>query len=132
MLETIRKALFSKKVALLNKYEQRSVDKANSKRQLLIFMSKKKKSNAYDKSLVADIQGRLWRRYAIPDGVTLANGLSKERIEKENLKKKQNRKLQEQREKEKARRKAQVERQRKIKEWQERPQILFTPMGNKR
>lgn len=95
-------------------------------------MSKEKKSNAYDKSLVADIQGRLWRRYAIPDGVALANGLSKERIEKENLKKKQNRKLQEQREKEKARRKAQVERQRKIKEWQERPQILFTPMGNKR
>ena len=94
-------------------------------------MSKEKKSNAYDKSLVADIQGRLWRRYAIPDGVTLANGLSKERIEKENLKKKQNRTLQEQREKEKARRKAQVERQRKIKEWQERPQILFTPMGNK-
>lgn len=32
---------------------------------------------------VTDTEGRVWRRCAIPDGVTLANGESKERIEEE-------------------------------------------------
>lgn len=32
---------------------------------------------------VVDTEGRVWRRYAIPEGVTLANGLSKEKIEEE-------------------------------------------------
>lgn len=81
---------------------------------------------------VTDTLGRVWRRSAIPDGVTLANGESKERIEEELRKKKQRAKEQERRAKEKARRKAKVEREKARKEWDERPQILYTPMGNKR
>ena len=81
---------------------------------------------------VIDTQGRIWRRCAIPDGVTLANGESKERIEEELRKKKQRAKEQERRAKEKARRKAQLKREQARKEWEERPQILYTPMGNKR
>ena len=34
--------------------------------------------------------------------------------------------------KEKARRKAKAKREQARKEWEERPQILYTPMGNKR
>ena len=80
---------------------------------------------------VTDTQGRVWRRCAIPDGVTLANGESKERIEEELRKKKQRAKDQERRSKEKAR-KANINREKARKEWEERPQILYTPMGNKR
>lgn len=81
---------------------------------------------------VTDTLGRVWRRCAIPDGVTLANGESKEQIAKELREKKQKAKEQERRAKEKARRKAKVEREKARKEWDERPQILYTPMGNKR
>lgn len=81
---------------------------------------------------VTDTQGRVWKRCAIPDGVTLANGESKEKIEAELRKKKQRAKEQERRAKEKARRKAKIEREKARKEWEKRPQILYTPMGNKR
>ena len=81
---------------------------------------------------VTDILGRVWRRCAIPDGVTLANGESVERIKEELRKKKQRAKEQERRAKEKARRKAKIEREKARKEWEERPQIIYTPMGNKR
>lgn len=59
---------------------------------------------------VTDTQGRVWRRCAILEGVTLANGESKERIEEELHKKRQRAKEQERRAKEKARRKAQIQR----------------------
>lgn len=39
------------------------------------------------KNNVVDTEGRVWRRYAIPEGVTLANGLSREMIEEELRKK---------------------------------------------
>lgn len=81
---------------------------------------------------VTDTLGRVWRRCAIPDGVTLANSESKERIKEELRKKEQKAKEQERRAKEKARRKSKVEREKARKEWDERPQILYTPMGNKR
>ena len=81
---------------------------------------------------VTDTQGRVWRRCAIPDGVTLANGETKERIEEELRKKKQRAKEQECRAKEKAKRKAKIQREKARKEWKERPQIIYTPMGNKR
>ena len=81
---------------------------------------------------VTDTQGRVWRRCAIPDGVTLANGESKERIEKELRIKKQRAKEQERKAKEKARRKAQIQREKARKEWEARPHIIYTPMGNKR
>ena len=80
---------------------------------------------------VTDTQGRVWRRCAIPDGVTLANGQSKEKIEAELKKSKERRKEQERNAKAKARRKAQMKREQARKEWEERPQILYTPMGNK-
>lgn len=81
---------------------------------------------------VTDTLGRVWRRYAIPDGVTLANGESKERIKEELRKKKQKAKEQERMAKQKARRKAKLKRDKARKEWEERPKILYTPMGNKR
>ena len=81
---------------------------------------------------VTDTQGRVWRRCAIPDGVTLANGQSKEKIEAEIKKSRERRKEQESNAKAKARRKAQMKREQARKEWEERPQILYTPMGNKR
>ena len=81
---------------------------------------------------VTDTQGRVWRRCAIPDGVTLANGETKERIEEELRKKKQRAKEQECRAKEKAKRKAKIQREKARKEWEERHQIIYTPMGNKR
>ena len=85
---------------------------------------------------VTDILGRVWRRCAIPDGVTLANGESKERIKEELRKKKQKAKEQERmaklKAKQKARRKAKLKRDKARKEWEERPKILYTPMGNKR
>lgn len=81
---------------------------------------------------VTDTQGRVWRRCAIPDGVTLANGESKERINEELRKKKQRAKEQEHRAKQKARIKAKIQREKERKEWEERPQIIYTPMGNKR
>ena len=81
---------------------------------------------------VTDTQGRVWRRCAIPEGVTLANGESVEAIREEMHKKKQRAKEQERRAKEKARRKAKLKREQAIKEWEERPQIIYTPMGNKR
>lgn len=81
---------------------------------------------------VIDTEGRVWRRCAIPDGVTLANGQSKEKIEAEIKKSKERRKEQERNAKAKARRKAQMKREQARKEWEERPQILYTPMGNKR
>lgn len=81
---------------------------------------------------VTDTQGRVWRRCAIPDGVTLANGQSKEKIEAEIKKSKERRKEQERKAKAKARRKAQMKREQARKEWEERPHILYTPMGNKR
>lgn len=46
---------------------------------------------------VTDTEGRVWRRCAIPDGVTLANGLSKDAIMKELQKKKKLRKQEERR-----------------------------------
>lgn len=81
---------------------------------------------------VTDILGRVWRRCAIPDGVTLANGESKERIKEELRKKEQKAKEQERRAKQKARRKTKLKSDKARKEWEERPKILFTPMGNKR
>jgi len=81
---------------------------------------------------VTDTQGRVWRRCAIPDGVTLANGLSKEKIEAEIRKSKERRKEHERNAKAKASRKAKVEREKARKDWEERPQIIYTPMGNKR
>ncbi len=81
---------------------------------------------------VTDTEGRVWRRCAIPEGVTLANGLSKDAIMKELQKKKKLRKQEERRAQAKAKRKAQVKREQARKEWEERPQILYTPMGNKR
>ncbi len=81
---------------------------------------------------VVDTEGRIWRRCAIPDGVTLANGLSKEKIREQIEKSKERRKEQERNARAKARRKAQAEREKKCKEWEERPKILYTPMGNKR
>ena len=84
------------------------------------------------KGQVIDTEGRVWRRYAIPDGVTLANGESIEHIKEELRKKKERDKDQERRAKEKARRKAKSEREKARKEWEERPRIIYTPMGNKR
>ena len=81
---------------------------------------------------VTDTLGRVWRRCAIPDGVTLANGESKERIKEELRKKEQKAKEQERRAKQKARRKTKLKSDKARKEWEERPKILFTPMGNKR
>lgn len=81
---------------------------------------------------VTDTQGRVLRRCAIPDGVTLANGQSKEKIEAEIKKSKERKKEHERNAKAKAKRKAKVEREKAQKEWGERPQILYTPMGNKR
>ena len=81
---------------------------------------------------VTDTQGRIWRRYAIPDGVTLANGQSKEEIEAEIKKSVEKRKEHERNAKAKAKRKAKVDREKARKEWKERPQIIYTPMGNKR
>ena len=81
---------------------------------------------------VTDTQGRVWRRCAIPEGVTLTNGQSKEKIEAEIRKSKERKKEQERIAKAKARRKAQIKRAQARKEWEERPQILYTPMGNKR
>ena len=78
------------------------------------------------------MQGRVWRRCAIPDGVTLANGESLERIKEKNRKRRLKAKEQERRAKEKARRKAKAKREQARKEWEERPQIIYTPMGNKR
>ncbi len=84
------------------------------------------------KNTVIDTLGRVWRRCAIPDGVTLANGQSKEQIQKELKEKEKIRKEQEKRSSEKARRKAKAKREKASKEWEERPHILYTPMGNKR
>ena len=81
---------------------------------------------------VTDTQGRVWRRCAIPDGVTLANGQSKEQIQKELQAKKRRRKEEERRSLEKASRKAKIEREKARKEWEERPRVIYTPMGNKR
>lgn len=81
---------------------------------------------------VVDTEGRVWRRYAIPEGVTLANGLSREKIEEELRQKKERRKVEERNAREKARMKAKTEREKAYKEWEERPKIIYTPMGNKR
>jgi len=81
---------------------------------------------------VTDTLGRVWRRCAIPDGVTLANGESKEQIAKELRKKNQKAKEQERRASQKAMKKAKLKREKARKEWEERPHILYTPMGNKR
>lgn len=81
---------------------------------------------------VVDTEGRVWRRYAIPEGVTLANGESKEKIEEEIRKSKQRKKEQARKEREKARIKVKAEREKARKEWEERPRIIYTPMGNKR
>lgn len=81
---------------------------------------------------VTDTQGRVWRRCAIPEGVTLANGQSKEQIQKELQEKKKRRKEEERRRQAKARRKAKIEREKVRKEWEERPRVIYTPMGNKR
>lgn len=81
---------------------------------------------------VVDTEGRVWRRYAIPEGVTLANGESKEKIEEELRQKKERRKAEERKNREKARIKAKAEREKARKEWEERPRIMYTPMGNRR
>ena len=81
---------------------------------------------------VVDTQGRVWRRCAIPEGITLANGESVERIKEENRKRRLKAKEQQRRPIEKARRKAKAKREQARKEWEERPQLLYTPMGNKR
>lgn len=81
---------------------------------------------------VTDTRGRVWRRCAIPDGVTLANGQSKEKIEAEIRKSKERRKEHERNAKAKAKRKAKVEREKARKEWEESPIVIYTPMGNKR
>ena len=65
---------------------------------------------------VTDTQGRVWRRCAIPDGVTLANGQSKEKIEAEIKRSKERRKEQERNAKAKARRKAKMKREQARKE----------------
>ena len=57
---------------------------------------------------VTDTLGRVWRRYAIPDNVTLANGESKETNAAELRKKKARRKEEERRAALQARRKAQI------------------------
>lgn len=36
------------------------------------------------KMYVVDTEGRVWRRSAIPEGVTLAKGYNREKIEQEN------------------------------------------------
>lgn len=84
------------------------------------------------KDNVVDSEGRVWRRYAIPEDVTLANGESKEKIEAENRKSKQRKKEHERNARAKARLKAKAEREKARKEWEERPRIIYTPMGNKR
>ena len=81
---------------------------------------------------VTDTQGRVWRRCAIPDGVTLPNGQSKEKIEAEIKKSKERRKEQERNARATAVRKAKAKREKARKEWEERPHILYTPMGNKK
>lgn len=84
------------------------------------------------KDNVVDSEGRVWRRYAIPEGVTLANGESKEKIEAEIRKSKQRKKEHEHNARAKAKLKAKAEREKARKEWEERPRIIYTPMGNKR
>ena len=81
---------------------------------------------------VVDTQGRVWRRCAIPDGVTLANGESVEKIREELRRKKEKQKELARKAREKERRKAKIKREQARKEWEERPQIIYTPMGNKR
>ena len=81
---------------------------------------------------VTDTEGRVWRRYAIPEGVILANGESVEKIKEELRKKKEKQKELARKAKEKERRKAKIKREQTRKEWEERPRILYTPMGNKR
>lgn len=85
---------------------------------------------------VVDTQGRVWRRCAIPDGVTLANGESVEKIReevREELRKKKEREKELARKaREKERRRAKIKREQARKEWEERPRIIYTPMGNKR
>ncbi len=81
---------------------------------------------------VTDTQGRVWRICAIPDGVTLANGQTKASIEAQLQKKKERQKEAEKKALEKARRSAKVKREKARKERETRPQILYTPMGNKR
>lgn len=84
------------------------------------------------KMYVVDTEGRVWRRSAIPEGVTLAKGYNREKIEQENREAIARRKELERIAKEKARQKAQIEREKARKEWEERPRIIYTPMGNKR
>lgn len=81
---------------------------------------------------VIDTKGRVWRRYAIPDGVELANGESIEKIKEELRKEKKEQKERARKEREKAKRKAKIKREESRKEWENRPKIIYTPMGNKR
>lgn len=81
---------------------------------------------------VIDTEGRVWRRTAIPDGVVLVNGETKESIKKELRIKRKKAKQQENKALAKARRKAKIKREQARKEWEERPKIIYTPMGNKR
>ena len=81
---------------------------------------------------VTDTEGRIWRVCAIPDSVTLSNGQTKASIEAQLRKKKERKKEAEKKVLEKARRCAKVKREKSRKEWEERPQVLYTPMGNKR
>ena len=81
---------------------------------------------------VIDTEGRVWRRCAIPDGVTLKNGQTKEQIKEILRKKMERRKELERNAKAKARRKGKIKREQARKEWENRPHILYTPMGNKR
>jgi hypothetical protein len=81
---------------------------------------------------VTDTQGRVWRICAIPDGVTLSNGQTKASIEAQLREWKEKQKEAEKKALEKARRSAKVKREKARKEWEARPQILYTPMGNKR
>ena len=81
---------------------------------------------------VTDTQGRVWRRCAIPDGVVLVNGQSVEKIREEERKRKKRRKDNERKSLAKAKKKARQEREKARKEWEEKPRIIYTPMGNKR
>lgn len=81
---------------------------------------------------VVDTEGRVWRRYAIPDGVTLANGESVDKIREEYRRKKEKQKELARKARAKERKKAKIKREQARKEWEERSRILYTPMGNKR
>ncbi len=91
-----------------------------------------KRKSRFDKRYFVDKYGRVWRRYAIPKSVALENGLNWEKLEQENRDAIARIKRQERKDREKAWRKTQAKREKAHREWEERPCIIYTPMGNKR